>query len=807
MKTTFTLFLCLLFLGLKAQIQEGTYTVLGRITDSISQKSLSDVTVNLQQEGKVLKSTLTDESGKFSFTGLKTGKYQIILLTMGYSEKSFVADLSLSKQNKLDLGDLLMNTNSKQLKEVVFTAAKPLVKQEADRISYDLQADPESKVKNVLEMMKKVPLLSVDADDNILMKGSGSYKILINGKPSGMVERNPKDVLRSMPASNIEKIEVITTPPSKYDGEGIAGIINIITHKDITNGYNGSINMKESFPSGGPNGGASFTLKKDKLGLATYGGLSAYHQPSLSRSFNRKTFGDDPGRLSQIGQQDYSSDYSYVNAELSYEMDSLNLISGQMGYNRSHSDGSSIRFSEQMTNDVLKERYKLTDNRKGNGAGMDLALNYQLGFKSDKNRMLTFSYRYFNYDNIQDDGLVVADAYGYHNPDYQQHNNGSSSEHTFQVDYTHPFKKLVVEAGLKGILRGNDSDFSYMEYNSAGGEFIPDPSRSNAFRNSQDVLGMYNSYQYTLKDWGFKGGLRVEKTFIHANFISSSSELQKNYLNVIPSLSVNRNFKNGSSVSMGYNTRMQRPGIYQLNPFVDRSNPAFERSGNPDLHPTTGKMIQLNYSRFKKGSINTSLGYMFINDLVMPLSVYNATTQVTRTTYGNTGKARLLSFNLYVNQPLSKEWNANLSCRMNYGVVEGLVNGIKEKNEGLMPGAVFSTSYKFKEGLGLNASLNYNGKNINLQGKGNSYTGISCSVNKDLLKEKLSLSLAGNNLLTKYRYSRNFTEGFNFEQRSEEQYYARSFSLSLNYRFGDLKGGIKKSKKSISNDDVNGGVK
>ncbi|MEO5912370.1 MAG: outer membrane beta-barrel protein [Pelobium sp.] len=804
MKTVFTTILLLCsFLLLSAQ----HLSLKGSIIDSLSQQPLSYATISLNSNDKILKSMLSDEQGNFEFTALEAKEYQLSFVNMGYLPKDIAADLRKLNNPLLDMGIIKLVINKQQLKEVVITVAKPLVKQEADRISYDLQTDPESKAKNVLEMMKKVPLLSLDAEDNIQLKGSGSFKILINGKPSGLIERNPKEVLRSMPASSIEKIEVITTPPAKYDGEGLAGIINIITHKDVANGYNASMNAKQSFVTGGPSIGGSYTFKSGKLGITSYGGLAAYQQPMTIQSFNRETSGSNANTLYQNGERSNHSRNGYINAELSYELDSLNLISGQLGYNQSHSFNAAIQYSETIEGDVLQQRYSLGTVGEGNGDGLDLAINYQLGFKSNKNRMLTFSYRYFKYKNSSDDGLAVNDAFQYDLPDYQQYNDGRSSEQTFQLDYTHPYKKLVIEAGLKGILRANNSDFSYWAFNNQSGIFVEDSGRSNAFRNSQDVIGFYNSYQYKLKDWAFKGGIRVEKTFIDANFISTNSQLQQDYLNFIPSISINRNFKNGHSVSLGFNTRMQRPGIYQLNPFVDRSNPAFERSGNPDLHPTTGKILQLSYSHFKKANMNTSIGYMFINDLVMPLSIYNAATQVTRTTYGNTGGARLLTFNFYINQPITKLWSFNFSTRLNYGKVEGMVNGVKEANEGLMPGGNFSTSYKFESGWGMNGSFYYNGKDINLQGGGNSYAGVSLSINKDLIKNKLSFSASANNFLTKYRYNRNFTEGLNFAQRSEDQNYARTFSLSLNYRFGELKGGIKKSKKSISNDDVSGGIK
>ena len=229
MKTLFTLLLAI-SLAFCAKSQVPTpLTINGSLTDSVTKKPISFATVLLKSDKKIqIKSVVTTKEGTFALNGIASGNYLLTFVNVGYQNKS----VSISLANtSLVLENILMSASPTQLKGVTISAERPLIKQEIDRISYDLKADPESKVNNVLEMMRKVPMLSVDGDDNIQLQGNSNYKILINGRPSGMMERNPKDILKSMPASSIERIEVITTPPAKYDGEGLAGIINIITFK------------------------------------------------------------------------------------------------------------------------------------------------------------------------------------------------------------------------------------------------------------------------------------------------------------------------------------------------------------------------------------------------------------------------------------------------------------------------------------------------------------------------------------------------------------------------------------------------
>ncbi|RYF60934.1 MAG: TonB-dependent receptor, partial [Cytophagaceae bacterium] len=490
------------------------------------------------------------------------------------------------------------------LNEVVVTATKQIVKQEIDRISYDLQADPESKVFNVLEMMRKVPLLSLDADNNILMKGNSDFKILINGKPSSMMERNYKDILRSMPASSIERIEVITSPPAKYDAEGLAGIINIITTKKLDNGYNGSLNLSERFPTGGPGLGGSISAKLGKFGISAFGGASLQTNLPIRGGVQRITTGGQPTTLLQEGTTGSENRTAYLGYEMSYEIDTLNLISTQFNLNGSKLVGNSLQTSTLMSSDVRLQGYNLETNRRGNGNGVDASLNYQHSFRSDKTRMLTFSYRYLSYADRQTSALNITNRVNYPIHDYQQVNDQHFSEQTFQADYVHPIKKHQIEAGLKGILRDNQSDFQYAAADSGTGQFVIQPTISNRFRNTQNVFGGYTTYQYVVKSWGVKAGLRIEQTVIDADFISVDASLKRTYFNLIPSVSVNRKFKNNSGLTLGYTQRIQRPGIYQLNPFVDRSNPNFERTGNPDLRPALVNDIQLTFSGTGKAQLN-----------------------------------------------------------------------------------------------------------------------------------------------------------------------------------------------------------
>ncbi|SKB36843.1 beta-sandwich domain-containing protein [Daejeonella lutea] len=803
MKPFLLLLLCCFSFSLMAQTTpELTYEIKGLTADSASKKALDYTTIGLKTEKNIpLKSVLTKDDGSFIFSGVKAGKYVVSVISVGYKTKTIPVELIGSVRTR-DLGTILISTKTNQLKEVVVMADKPIIKQEVDRISYDLQADPESKTNSVMEIMRKVPLLSVDAEDNILLKGDANYKILINGKPSSMMERNAKEVLKSMPASSIQNIEVITTPPSKYDAEGIAGLINIITNKKVDNGYNASVNVSHRFPAGGPGVGGNLTLKQGKFGISAFGGANSAEIPITQNGTFRTTTGTNASSLSQFLTRESNNKNGYIGGELSYELDSLNLISGQFNFNGNSNESISNQNSELSSSTGSLQRYNLAGNNLSDGHGMDASLNYQLGFKKNKAQLLTFSYRFYDYTNGQNNLLTSSNQFNYNIADYNQVNEGGSAEQTMQIDYVHPVKKLTIEAGLKAIRRKNESDFQFMSLNSTSGQFVTDPTRSNVFDNTQEVLGAYNTYQYNTKNWGFKGGFRLEQTTIDADFVSSQSQVRQEYLNLIPSVSINRKLKNMSNINLGFSQRIQRPGIYQLNPFVDRSNPNFESSGNPNLHPTVGSNLSIGYSKSKKGSFNYILGYGLFKDLIMPVSVFDPVTYITKNTFDNTGRARLFTLNVNVNYPLTKKMNMTFNGGLAHGRVHAMVNNILVRNQGLMYNFSTSASYRFEKGWRASSNLHFNGPNLSVQGSSNTFFGSSFSVNKDIIKDKLTFSAATSNPFSKYRNNIRESFGPDFFQTNNNRVFYRGFNTNLSYKFGKLKSAIKKNSRGIKNDDV-----
>jgi ferric enterobactin receptor len=782
-----TIFFFLAILTAQAQIK-------GTVVDSLTSKPVAFVTVSLVSGDKTLKGALTNESGQFLLSQIPDGTYHIRFTAVGFKQET----QQILLKDSLNLGFVKLKENGTNLSEVTVTGTKAIIEQEADRLIYDTQADPESKVLNVLDMMRKIPYLSLDGDDNLSLKDSRDFRIFVNGRPSAMMARNYKDILKSMSASSIQKIEVITTPPSKYDGEGLSGIINIITSRNLDNGFMGNVNLSWNNPIGGPGIGTTLTARLGKWGISGFTGGSLNDNPTYNFLNERNTRGQELSSLKQSGSSESSSKSAYLGVELSYELDTLNLFTGQFNVSGNASNSLNMQRSVLLLDDELGQQYVLNNFGDASGQSKDIALNYQKTARKNKKQLFTASYQYSAFDNLADNRILLTEKINYTQTDYTQSNRQSTNEHTGQMDMVFPLKKWMLEGGLKGIFRTNESRF--------GTEHIGNEDAiKNDFFNTQNVFSVYNSFRYSAKKWSVSGGFRLENTVLDVDFLSSGVSISKNYYNLLPTIAVNRNLGK-NSVGISYMERIQRPGIYQLNPFVDRTNPDIERTGNPDLLPSVMQDLSLKYSYSGKSSINASVGLISIRDMLFPVIVYNPDTKITLHSYNNVGKARLLpAIMVGINRQISKQWSFNINSRWMHATVEGVVNGEKVVNKGMMYGGYAGVGYRSQKGWRLNANFNYNGPSINIQEVRVGYLHSSVSVNKDILKGKLNLAASINNPFTEYR--RNITDGFgpDFTFRYEQNNYFRSFRVSLNYKFGKLKDGVKKSSRSIRNDDVKNG--
>lgn len=797
----FSVFLCF------SQNSVRGFTIKGIAADSLSQNALGFATITLLRAHgtRVFKTTHSNEDGKFELSGISSGDYVLNVTLVGYHPLRLALPApSPSPGGIVDLGRLYLSAVTNDLKTVNVNAYKPLVVQQADRLSYDVQSDPESKANNALDMLRKVPLISVDGADNIRLKGGSSYRILINGKTSSLISNNPSDLLKAMPADNIEKIEVITTPPARYDAEGISGIINIITQRKLSEGY--SVSLTSTYNTvNGPSANVNAKIKQGKLGIQGFAGTAHPIEQTVATGFQNVAPAPSQSQLSQNGTMVHDRDNSFGSVQLSFETDSLNLFTADMEYHTGRSTQQTRQVSTYYDRErSISQSYELISGSENRLRGTDLSFNHEHAFRRDKRQLLTSSYKYsYSRDAFANDGKY-RHTLNYSFPDFLQSNKSGSKEHTAQIDYVHPFRIFDVELGAKAILRDNFSEFDRRNFDTQTNIYRLEPNQTNDFNYQQDIYSLYNSYHLTWNEWDARVGLRLEQSHVKAGFSSGTDVVEQKYTNLFPSFSVQKMFNRSNGLSLGYQERLERPGILLLNPFEDHSNPGFLNSGNPRLEAVLNRSVDLIYSNYSKWPFTLGLNYAFANNTIENITEVDAD-QIARTSYQNVGKRRESGVLLNANFSLSKKLNTNIDAQLLYVILSGFAGNQLYDNEGFQGHLFSNTRYRFKKGYRLGIDISYDSRYVLLQGRDNDFLYYSINGSKDVFKDKGTISVSSSNFFNKYRRLDFTTRGADFDQRRFNDIYYRRVNVRFIYKFGRLKEDLKKNQRGIRNDDQTSG--
>ena len=805
------------------------YTIKGQVVDSLSNETVPYATLSIALANapqKAIKLLACDDDGKFTTTLKQPGTYIMSMQSLG--KLPAVKRFTLSEgKNSLNLGKLFMNDDTQQINEVTVVAQKPLVTVEVDKITYSLDDDPEAKTNNALEMFRKVPMITVDGEDKIQLKGSSNYKMYMNGKPSNLLSgENASDVLKSMPASSIKNIEVITDPGSKYDAEGVGGIINIITSKNAMQGYTGTVRANAS-TLGSFGGGGYVSLKVGNLGLTANYGYNNRNSPWNDSHSERETDEDRlaegrPTKLIEDGRSKYKGPFQYGYLEASYEIDTLNLIS--VGANLFRGKSKNLSELDAVLNPLGDELnsspiYKFHRNSVSEGTfgSTDLNVDYQHS-TSKKDELLTVSYRFSQSPNDSESNTELSDVVNYYlSNEYPKWNinDASTIEHTGQIDYTTPlFNKQTLEAGVKYINRQNKSNTLEQIYNDST-KMWEDHSRDNSqFRHTQHIYSAYLGYLIRLNKFGIKAGVRAEGTSLKAEFARKPDmDFSTNYFDVVPNATLTYQIDMSTQIRLGYNMRIQRPGIWYLNPYINDVDPQNISQGNPNLDSEKSNNVNLNFSKFtQKFSINASLSYTFVNNPIErysftadfpvddPRSQYNGAMW---NTYDNIGKKQQVGMFLYGNWSPTTWFRIYMNGGLDYTDLKAPTLDLKKDG---VSGRVFAgTQFTLPKDFGINLNGGYFSPWIMLQGKQSPFYFAGLNVSKDFLKKKLSVSVGANNPFWKTMKMEMTTNGEGFRNVSTNWRSAREFRFSVSYRFGTMKGQIKKVRRGISNDDSKGG--
>lgn len=793
-------FLFIIFFSISSYAQQKpVFNLKGTVVDTISSSPAQFSTLTIAAKAdpsKQVKVLATDDRGNFQVSLNSSGEFILSVFYFGNKVADVPFTIEEGKKNT-DLGTINIADIS-QLDEALVVAQKPLVIVELDKLTYDTESDPDSKTETALEMLRKVPMITVDSDDKIQLKGSSNFKVYVNGKPSTMITNNPSEVLKSMPAANIKNIEVITDPGARYDAEGIGGIINITMAKSNDDGYTATIGANVN-TLGGYGGSAYLTLKQGKLGFSGNYSYNLWKSPEGSSTMFREDYAKNT-ILNQIGSSSANKhNNQWGSAELSYEFDTLNMVTISATHYYGKYSMSGITAAE-LTGGSNPYAYTRRTESEGDWGSTEINANYQRSFKK-KGMLLTASYRL---DYAPDGSNYETELYDLVNYDplwERSDNEASTKEHTFQLDYTTPLSdKHNIEAGGKYIIRLNDSDPFLEEYSYLTNMWERNSIKENPLDYRQDIISGYASYGYKLKKLGFKAGVRVENTQNDINF-KTIKDLKRNSTDVVPSVAISYQLGPTSTLRFNYNMRIQRPNIWRLNPYVDKNDPSNIRYGNPNLDAENNHHFSISYGSFtQKVNFNASIRYTISNDAIQEYSFMDADTL--NTTYGNIGKQQLTGLNLYGSWTPLKDLRLMINGNASY--VDIKANSLLGKsNHGFGGGAFFNASYSFLKSFRANVSAGAFMQPITMQTKMSTYTFIGFGLGKDFFDKKLSVNINVRDPFSKHRKFTNETSGDTFYQKNTSRMQQQHIGFRVSYKFGNLKNQqIKKVQRGITNDDV-----
>lgn len=766
----------------------------GTVVDSASQALLKNVTVAVlsTRKGQAIKSTVTNNNGLFTISGpFSKERCQLLLTCTGYKEK--IIELPLVASSALNVGQVALVSLAKTLEEVQVVSHKPIIEQDLDKLIYNVEEDPESYTASALDILRKVPLLSVDADDNLLLKGSSDYRILINGKSSALFLSNQSDLFKSLPASAIKRIEVITMPSSRYEAQGIGGLINIITYKKNLGGYTGGFNLRASTPQL-LSLNSNLAASSGKFGLSGNFGHNSSVSP-VTNSFFYRQDKQQQSQLEQTGASEGNFQSHNGSAEIRYEMSAGNLLT--IGYSDSRSKGFN-NFNQQVVLLNSKDSVAALSHSANLGQNWqhshDLALDFQHSSRKNEAQQFTFSYKW-NQSTGRNSTDFAQFPSVYSRPLLSlTQNDEGFSEHAFHVDYVQPFKKQIVELGISSNFRQSNSTYFYQFEDTALGDFRVDSNRSNHFFYKEDLYAAYASLSLRMGKWGIRAGSRMEQALLDARFISTSTKTAREYKNTIPSLAISFQFKAASTLRLSYTQRIDRPDLSFLNPYVYRTDPWNISYGNPDLRPAVATVFNLTYTSIvRRTFITIDLSHYVTNNAIQPFTILGADT-ISRTTLGNSGHNRNSSFSLAVTTTVFRKLSVNLNSGGNYMEYSSTINGKALTNKGLTYRLAGSVNLRLKSWR-LGGNFSYAAPNLFVQGKTASYTSTAFSVNKYFLKNnKITTALQVSSPFQKYRHTLTEINDPAFYQLHQSYTVVRRLSLSVYYNFGKVQGGSSLGK-------------
>lgn len=749
------------------------YGVKGCVVDSLTNEGEPMATVRIWKSGvkmdndKVATAGTTDVDGNFDFVIKQKGDYVMIITSVGRTPITRMFSVNKNKQYA-NLGTMYIAESAQNLEDVVIAIQKPLVKMTGDKIAYSVQDDPDAKTNTVLDMLRKVPMVTVDGDDNITVNGSSSFQVFMNGKPSAMLSSNPKETLKAIPAEGIKNIEVLTNPGAKYDAEGVGGILNIVTEQNQgMEGYTANVSLQ-----GGNrmNGGNVYVMtQKEKLTLSVNAHEGYLITPDVEAFTESDQYGNGQHSLASTEMKS-GTNILFGTIDATYQIDEHNTLSATANVMDTRSDAttdisSTFRYDEGYA--PLMSDYSQRNDNKMISTSVNGSVDFVHTFGDNPAHTLTAAYRISTQPKKNDNRTEYSLA---SMPSYDMVDRNNMLENTLQLDYVLPVSQnQTFETGGKYVWRKGTSTSSLLDY---------------THRNQ--VGALYTTYAIGMGKYNMKAGVRYEHTAQEVKYnLGNGEDFDLTYDNVVPNLSLSMQPTMMQNLTLGYNMRISRPGISVLNPYRNTQNVTSVSYGNPDLEVEKVHNTQLTYNYYSpKVMLNASLLYSYQDNGIEQYSFIDDG-NVLYTTYGNIAKRQNTALSIFASMSLTPKTRLTLNSTTSY--LDLRAASMNLGNSGWQQSLMVNLQQNLPWNMKLSAMYMLNTPSLNLQGKSSGINLHILGLTKSAMNDRLNIGINTINPFQPTMKMEVESRGSDYKSKTTTNVKMFSVVASVSYRFGDMK--------------------
>jgi outer membrane receptor protein involved in Fe transport len=768
---------------------QGNGSISGIVVDKSGGVPIESADVSLLNSGdsSVVKGTTTDKEGKFTFTGIPFGKYTVRANFVGYSTMNVKGVVVSQDKPTVTLDPIKITAGTTTTEEILVETEKSAIQFDGDKKIFNVGQNPMSQSGSLVELLKNIPSVSVDADGNVSLRGNSNVKITVDGRPFGLEGQNRAALLEQIPANQIESIELVTNPSSKYEAEGVSGIINIVTKKTKTFGYNGNLSLNAG--TGDKYGGSfNINLKNENVQIFSNYNYNLNNFTITGNSERINSLSTVANLFKQNNDGNGRRKSHFVKGGIDYFINPQNTLGLSVTYqNSTRKRGELITTQEYDVSNQLTSHFTNDYNVDAKGHTLDLALNHTFKFKKPKQTLTTDAIYSQNTD--EENGFTIENYITppSGNPGQEKEfSKINDRDFSIQSDYSHPFtEESKLEAGYKIRYRNKENDYTNQKFDYTLNQYVIDPNLTNSFEYNDLVSAAYAQYSGSLGIVSYMLGTRVEQTNTKSRLLTNNSESKNNYIDVFPSANISAKLSKSNEVQLSYSRRIRRPGLGELNPFVNAADPNNYFSGNPNLKPEYTDSYELSYIQYLPGtSITPTLFYRRTKDLISRTREY-IDSNTTLTSFVNYASSKSYGAELIFNSQPVQFWNINGSVSYYKTKIDASNISSAYVNEGSTWSGRVSSSLFLPYQFSLQLSYFYSGDILAAQATVEPFSSFDAALRKDLFDGKLTATLRVSDIFNTLKFRVNINNDVNFRELLVRKRDTRVLNFSLSYKFGE----------------------